>query len=62
MSSLAEFELRELIQERIRSGMALAKARGKRLGPTTRTTAKIGSACIASPGLDWGGLVISSDR
>ncbi len=31
MSSLAEFE-RELIQERIRSGIAAAKARGKRLG------------------------------
>lgn len=28
---IAEFE-RELIQERIRSGLALAKARGKRLG------------------------------
>jgi DNA invertase Pin-like site-specific DNA recombinase len=31
MSSLAEFE-RELIQERIRSGIAAAKARGERLG------------------------------
>ncbi len=31
IAGIAEFE-RELIQERIRSGLALAKARGKRLG------------------------------
>lgn len=31
IAGIAEFE-RELIQERIRSGLALAKASGKRLG------------------------------
>ncbi len=31
MASLAEFE-RELIRERVRSGLAVARARGKRLG------------------------------
>ncbi len=31
MASLAEFE-RDLLRERVRSGLALAKARGKQLG------------------------------
>ncbi len=35
LAGIAEFE-RELTQERIRSGIAAAKARGKRLGRQTR--------------------------
>jgi len=42
IAGIAEFE-RELIQERIRSGIAAAKAPGKRLG-RARAAAEIGSA------------------
>ena len=43
IAGIAEFD-RELIQERIRSGIAAAKARGKRLGRQPRAAAEIRSA------------------
>ncbi len=44
MASIAEFE-RDLVRERVRSGLALAKARGKKLGRKPGT--KIKSDCLA---------------
>ena len=42
LAGIAEFE-RKLTQERIRSGIAAAPARGKRLGRQVRAAAKVGS-------------------
>ena len=54
-ASIAEFE-RELIRERVRSGIAAAKARGKRLGrpKTTVDTARI--AVLRAQGLSWAAI------
>ncbi len=55
ISGIAEFK-RELIQERIRSGIAAAKARGKRLGrqpaqrPNDRVAPGKGHRTVAGPG------------
>jgi len=51
-ASIAEFE-RELIRERVRSGLAVARARGKRLGrPPSRIDAEK-VAALREQGLSW---------
>ena len=51
-ASIAEFE-RELIRDRVRSGIAAAKARGKRLGrpPTTVDASRV--AALRAQGHSW---------
>ncbi|WP_245289606.1 MULTISPECIES: recombinase family protein [Agrobacterium] len=51
LSSIAEFE-RDLISERVKSGLAAAKARGKRLGRQTGERPKIRSTSTESHGAD----------
>lgn len=52
-ASIAEFE-RELIRERVRSGLAAAKTRGKRLGrPTVDATA---AKTLRASGLSYGAI------
>ncbi len=51
-ASIAEFE-RELIRERVRSGLAVARARGKRLGrpPSAVDADKVAELC--AQGASW---------
>ncbi len=51
-ASIAEFE-RELIRERVRSGIAAAKARGKRLGRPRATVDVHRVALLRAQGLSW---------
>lgn len=51
-ASIAEFE-RELIRERVRSGLAAARARGKRLGRPQRTVDAERIAALRAQGLSW---------
>ncbi len=51
-ASIAEFE-RELIRERVRSGLAVARARGKRLGRPKRTVDRNRIAALRAQGLGW---------
>ena len=51
-SKEAEFE-RELIQDRVRSGIAAAKARGKRLGRPKATVDASKIAALRAQGLSW---------
>ena len=60
MAALAEFE-RDLIRERIKSGIAAAKARGKRLGRPART-ASIGPQGEEGPQIGRGWSELPVDR
>jgi DNA invertase Pin-like site-specific DNA recombinase len=51
-ASIAEFE-RELIRERVRSGLAAARARGKRLGRPRRQVDVSRVAALRAEGLSW---------
>lgn len=51
-ASIAEFE-RELIRDRVRSGLAAARARGKRLGRPRRIVDVTRIARLRSEGLAW---------
>lgn len=51
-ASVAEFE-RELIRERVRSGLAAARARGKRLGRPRKTVDAIEIAALRAQGYSW---------
>jgi len=51
-ASIAEFE-RELIRERVRSGLAAARARGKRLGRPQRAVDSEKIAALRALGLSW---------
>ena len=51
-ASIAEFE-RELIRERVRSGIAAAKAKGKRLGRPRAAVDASRVAILRSQGLSW---------
>ena len=51
-ASIAEFE-RELIRERVRSGIAAARARGKRLGRPKVTVDTYRIAFLRAQGLSW---------
>ncbi len=51
-ASIAEFE-RELIADRVRSGIAAAKARGKRLGRPKVTVDASRVAVLRGQGLPW---------
>jgi DNA invertase Pin-like site-specific DNA recombinase len=51
-ASIAEFE-RELIRDRVRSGLALARAKGKRLGRPRVTVDAVRIAALRSDGLAW---------
>ena len=51
-ASIAEFE-RELIRDRVRSGLASARAKGKRLGRPRVTTDAIRIARLREQGLSW---------
>jgi DNA invertase Pin-like site-specific DNA recombinase len=51
-ASIAEFE-RELIRERVRSGLAAARARGKRLGRPRRHVDVSRVAALRAEGLSW---------
>ena len=50
--SIAEFE-RELIRDRVRSGLAAAKAKGKRLGRPRRVVDSSKIARLRAQGLSW---------
>jgi DNA invertase Pin-like site-specific DNA recombinase len=52
-ASIAEFE-RELIRERVRSGIAVARAQGKRIGPPAPASGCGASDRVARPGLVLG--------
>ena len=54
-ASIAEFE-RELIRERVRSGIAAAKARGKRLGRPKATVDTARIAVLRAQGLSWAAI------
>ena len=51
-ASIAEFE-RELIRDRVRSGIAAARARGKRLGRPRRQVDVSRVAALRAEGLSW---------
>ncbi len=51
-ASIAEFE-RELIRERVRSGLAAAKAKGKKLGRPRRILDASKIAALRAQGLSW---------
>ena len=51
-ASIAEFE-RELIRDRVRSGIAAAKAKGKRLGRPKATVDASRVAVLRAQGLSW---------
>jgi DNA invertase Pin-like site-specific DNA recombinase len=51
-ASIAEFE-RELIRDRVRSGIAAARARGKRLGRPSRHVDVSRIAALRAEGLSW---------
>ena len=51
-ASIAEFE-RELIRERVRSGLAVARARGKRLGRPRRDVDADEVAALRAQGATW---------
>jgi DNA invertase Pin-like site-specific DNA recombinase len=51
-ATIAEFE-RELIRERVRSGIAAARARGKRLGRPRRKIDVCRVAALRAQGLSW---------
>lgn len=51
-ASIAEFE-RELIRERVRSGVAAARARGKRLGRPRREVDRARIASLRTQGRSW---------
>jgi len=51
-ASIAEFE-RELIRERVRSGLAVARARGKRLGRPRRDVDADKVAALRAQGATW---------
>jgi DNA invertase Pin-like site-specific DNA recombinase len=51
-ASIAEFE-RELIRERVRSGLAAARARGKQLGRPRRVVDVEKIAALRAQGLSW---------
>ena len=51
-ASIAEFE-RELIRDRVRSGIAAARARGKRLGRPKATVDVSRIAALRAQGLSW---------
>jgi DNA invertase Pin-like site-specific DNA recombinase len=51
-ASIAEFE-RELIRDRVKSGLALAKSRGKRLGRPRVTVDRLRIAILRNEGLSW---------
>jgi DNA invertase Pin-like site-specific DNA recombinase len=51
-ATIAEFE-RELIRDRVRSGIAAAKAKGKRLGRPTLTADAARIAALRSAGASW---------
>jgi DNA invertase Pin-like site-specific DNA recombinase len=51
-ASIAEFE-RELIRERVRSGLAAARARGKQLGRPRRVVDAKKIAALRAQGLSW---------
>jgi hypothetical protein len=61
LAGIAEFE-RELIQERIRSGIAAAKARGKRPRPPARAAAEIRSSGAEGPGARQARAQLPPDR
>ena len=50
--SIAEFE-RELIRDRVRSGLAAARAKGKRLGRPRTIADAAGIAALRAQGLSW---------
>jgi len=52
-ATIAEFE-RELIRDRVRSGLALAKARGKRLGRPRLIADAARIASLRASGASWG--------
>ena len=54
-ASIAEFE-RELIRARVRSGIAAAKARGKRLGRPKATVDTARIAVLRAQGLSWAAI------
>ena len=54
-ASIAEFE-RELIRERVRSGIAAAKARGKRLGRPKAAVDTSRIAVLRAQGLSWAAI------
>ena len=51
-ASIAEFE-RELIRDRVRSGLAAARAKGKRLGRPRRVVDSSKIATLRAQGLSW---------
>jgi DNA invertase Pin-like site-specific DNA recombinase len=51
-ASIAEFE-RELIRDRVRSGIALAKSRGKRLGRPRVVVDRLRIATLRKEGRSW---------
>jgi len=51
-ASIAEFE-RELIHERVRSGLAAARAHGKRIGRPRRVVDATRIAALRAQGLPW---------
>lgn len=51
-ASIAEFE-RELIRERVRSGLAAARARGKRIGRPRKAVDSVRIADLRGQGLSW---------
>jgi DNA invertase Pin-like site-specific DNA recombinase len=54
-ASIAEFE-RELIRDRVRSGLAAAKAKGKRLGRPRITVDAAGIASLRAQGASWAAI------
>jgi DNA invertase Pin-like site-specific DNA recombinase len=51
-ASIAEFE-RELIRDRVKSGLALAKSRGKLLGRPRVSVDRLRIATLRNEGLSW---------